>query len=107
MDIAFLIQEYLKDKQDLRDVENDSINIVDNQIIDWRFANIPCPTQEQLEALIPSVQANIDQNKANAEALKYLADTDWMVIRALEDSSKPVPADIVALRAEARLKVIK
>jgi hypothetical protein len=69
MDIAFLIEEYLKDKTALRDTENDSINIVNNQIQDWRFTNIACPTQEELDALIPVVQAKQTKEKLIADKL--------------------------------------
>lgn len=60
MDIAILINEYLADKLELRDVENDSLNIVDNQIVSWNFANIPMPTAEELavcEAAVLAKQA--------------------------------------------------
>ena len=49
MDIALIINEYLKEKDILR-TEDDSLNIVDNQIYSWNFVNIPCPTAEELEA---------------------------------------------------------
>ncbi|MCJ8138613.1 hypothetical protein [Falsirhodobacter halotolerans] len=39
--------------------------------------------------------------QTRAEAAAYLADTDWMVIRAAE-GGKPVPDDITARRAAAR-----
>jgi len=106
MDIALLINEYLKDKKELRDFENDSLNVVDNQIMEWSFSNIPQPTMEELEALQESVQAKLDQDAINKEALEYLASTDWMIIREL-DSGIACPADVKAARAEARAKVVK
>jgi hypothetical protein len=45
--------------------------------------------------------AAAEQARAVAEARAYLADTDWMVIRAAE-SGKPVPADVADRRAAAR-----
>jgi hypothetical protein len=39
--------------------------------------------------------------RANADARRYLAETDWMVIRASE-TGKPVPEDVIAARAAAR-----
>lgn len=60
MDIATLISEYLADKTEFRDSENDSLNIVDNQIASWNFTNIPVPTAEQLavcEAAVIAKQA--------------------------------------------------
>lgn len=55
MDIALCINEYLKDKQELRDLVNDSINIVDNQIYSWNFTNIPQPTKEELDAIAATI----------------------------------------------------
>jgi hypothetical protein len=51
MDIALCINEYLKDKGSLRDKLNDTINIVDNVIVEWNFANIPQPTNDELSAI--------------------------------------------------------
>jgi hypothetical protein len=56
IDIAILIEEYLKDKSALRDTENDSINIVNGQIQDWRFTNIPCPTRDELFDFVAVVE---------------------------------------------------
>ena len=39
--------------------------------------------------------------RAAAEAHRYLAETDWMVIRAAE-TGKPVPDDVAAKRKSAR-----
>jgi hypothetical protein len=38
------------------------------------------------------------------QSLKFLADTDWMVIRQLE-TGVPVPVEILQQRAEARLLI--
>ena len=46
-------------------------------------------------------QAVIDQERA--EAQQYLTSTDWYVIRANEPDGKPIPADILSARVEARL----
>ena len=48
-------------------------------------------------------QAVIDQNKS--EAQQYLTSTDWYVIRANEPDGKPIPADILSARVEARAKL--
>jgi hypothetical protein len=39
--------------------------------------------------------------RAVAEARAYLADTDWIIIRASE-TGKPVPVDVAEARAAAR-----
>ena len=106
MNTALLIDEFLKDKVDLRDFDHDALSVVDNQIVFWDFKNIPCPTMEELEALSPAVASKIQQDQINAEALKYLAETDWYVIRQM-DSGEAMPEDVKAKRAEARLKVVR
>jgi hypothetical protein len=45
--------------------------------------------------------AAAERARANAEARRYLAETDWMVIRAAE-TGKPVPVDVAEARAAAR-----
>lgn len=52
----------------------------------------PAPTPEQLK------------EREIAEKLAYLASTDWYVIR-YADSGVPVPDDIKAARAAARLRI--
>ena len=47
-----------------------------------------------------------NQAKTNDEALKYLAETDWMVIREV-DSGVPCPAEIKQKRQEARELIVK
>jgi len=42
-----------------------------------------------------------ERARISAEARRYLAETDWMVIRATE-TGKPVPEDVIAARAAAR-----
>lgn len=51
-------------------------------------------------------ERNIEQQSINAEALKYLADTDWLIIREV-DAGIPCPVEIKDLRAEARLKIVR
>ncbi len=43
--------------------------------------------------------------KESDDAKKYLADTDWMIIREM-DSGELCPVEIKQLRAAARLKVV-
>ena len=52
------------------------------------------------------ISAQVEQEKINAEALAYLASTDWMIVREVE-TQVPCPAEIKQLRAEARLKVVR
>ncbi len=43
--------------------------------------------------------------KQKAEALKYLADTDWYIVRMAE-TAKPIPQLVLDKRAESRLKIV-
>jgi hypothetical protein len=55
---------------------------------------------------IEDITAQVAQEAINAEALAYLASTDWMVIREM-DSGIPCPEDIKQKRAEARSKIVR
>jgi hypothetical protein len=105
MDIVLLIDAYLKQHEADRH-EDDSLNVCDGSIVRWDFKNIPQPSMEELEALQESVQTKIDQEAINKEALAYLLNTDWMVIREI-DSGVPCPEQVKTLRAEARAKIVK
>ena len=58
------------------------------------------------EIEILDISARVEQERVNAEALKYLADTDWLIIREL-DSGEACPADIKAERAAARARIVR
>lgn len=73
IDVIMLIEEYLKDKANLKDSENDSINIVNNQIHTWNFANISQPTLDQLFSLIPSLEASKNIKDILSEILELEA----------------------------------
>lgn len=105
-DPAILIGEYLKDKNVQ---ENDSLNVdlFLNGGPGWRFEAVLPPSISELYALIPSVNAAKTQEEINAEALAYLASTDWLCLRALENPSKPVPEEIKAQRQTARDRIVK
>lgn len=64
MEIALLIEEYLKDKTELMDYENDSFNIVENSIFRWDFKNIPQPTTEELLAFTAAVETRLATEQA-------------------------------------------
>jgi hypothetical protein len=52
------------------------------------------------------ISSQVAQQKINAEALAYLASTDWMVVREVE-TQVPCPVEVKQLRAEARLRVVR
>jgi len=63
--------------------------------------------QEALDAgavmLTGDDKAAIVTEEEKGVAQQYLASTDWYVIRANEPDGKPIPADILSARVEARL----
>lgn len=105
IDVAIAVSEYLSDKQDLVDHENDSINIVDNTLFAFNFKNIPHPSNAELIACFAAAEAKKVTAEQKAAALKFLADTDYLIIREM-DAGTPCPAEIKQLRAEARLKAV-
>jgi hypothetical protein len=103
-DMALAVSEFLADKSNLRD-EDDSINIVDNNIHSWRFVNIPQPSIDELYNAYNSAISKNNQAEINRQALKYLADTDWYVTRFAE-TGVAIPAEISTLRAQARAAIL-
>jgi hypothetical protein len=55
---------------------------------------------------ILDISAQVEQEKQNAEALAYLASTDWLIIREI-DAGVPCPVDVKAKRAESRSKIVR
>lgn len=106
-DYRLLISKYLQGK----DVtEDDSLNVelfLEGDLSGWRFANVPAPSLEQLHALHEQVEAEQNQIQVNNESLRYLADTDWLVTRAMENPNKPVPQEILEARQAARDRIVK
>ena len=55
---------------------------------------------------IEDISAQVEQESINAEALAYLASTDWLVIREI-DAGVPCPAEVKAERAAARARIVR
>ena len=55
---------------------------------------------------IEDITAQVSQQAVNAEALAYLASTDWLIIREV-DAGVPCPAEIKAERAAARARIVR
>lgn len=62
------------------------------------------PAEYTIEII--DITSEVEQEKINAEALEYLASTDWMIIREM-DSGVVCPADVKLARAEARSKIVR
>lgn len=58
------------------------------------------------EVEIIDITSQFAQEAINAEAMKLLADTDWLIIREL-DAGIPCPAEIKAQRQAARERIVK
>lgn len=74
------------------------------------FGQIIIPAMARLPAdytiEIQDITAQVEQEKINAEALAYLASTDWLIIREL-DAGIPCPTEIKIARQEARQRIVK
>ena len=55
---------------------------------------------------IEDITTQVAQEAINAEALAYLASTDWMIIREM-DSGTPCPAEIKTERAIKRAAIVR
>ncbi len=55
---------------------------------------------------IEDITAQVAQEAINAEALAYLASTDWIIIREM-DSGVACPEDVKQKRAEARARILR
>lgn len=60
----------------------------------------------EYEVEIEDKSAQLAQDAANAEALKYLAETDWYVSR-MSETGVAIPQEITAARAAARAAIIR
>lgn len=87
MDIKIAINQYLSDKQHLIDIENDSINIVDNQIHTFNYRSIVQPTKEELEACYELAIKEQEQKKNKEIAISYLKEADWKRNRHLSQKA--------------------
>ena len=66
---------------------------------EWLLTNTPEPEFTEAEL------AKQAQEKVNADALAFLASTDWYIIR-LQESGIAVPQTVLDARATARLQVV-
>ncbi len=55
---------------------------------------------------VVDVTAEVEQEKVNKECLAYLAETDYLIIRELDNGVK-CPEDVKAKRQECRSKIVK
>jgi hypothetical protein len=77
----------------------------DDQLAEWLAGDsFKYPEGYQVEYI--DISAQVEQERINAEALKYLADTDWLIIREI-DAAILCPSEIKTLRSEARSRIVR
>jgi hypothetical protein len=103
-DPALLIGEYLKGKA-VTDDDSLNVDLFLNGQGGWRFSQVDAPSFSELFSLIVPTISKVEQEKINREALAYLANTDWYVVRKTE-SGVEIPQDVSQARAEARAKIV-
>lgn len=59
------------------------------------------------EPVYEDITAKLEQDKINQECLQYLAETDFYIVRQMENPSKPVPEEVLVKRQLCRDSIIK
>lgn len=77
-------------------------SVIQEAVIEIQEQHIP----SDYEIVIEDITAKIAQEQINAEALKFLAESDFYIIRQL-DSGVPCPEEIKAQRQAARERIVK
>lgn len=88
---------------EIQEVMNDAGEIVQEFVPAVIKKQVKLKAEYSVE--ITDITAQIEQEKINAESLKYLQDTDWYIIREM-DSGVPCPVEIKTARANARSAII-
>jgi hypothetical protein len=86
------------------EVVNESGEVVQEAIPAVTVTMVKLKAEYTIEVL--DITAQVEQEKTNAEALAYLASTDWLVIREM-DAGVPCPAEVKAERAAARARIVR
>lgn len=85
---------------------------LDGTIEQSQFPNLeaweqhPYYNNPNFENVVEDITAEVAQKNLNAISLKFLADTDWYVIRQIE-TNVAVPAGILSERNQARLAIVR
>lgn len=114
MDYTLLVSKYLADKQVDAD---DNLNLdlfLSGDSSGWRFANVPAPSIEELEALNNQVEQEVIQSQTNQQARAFLNATDWQIIRHQDQLlsgetpslSEPELQTLLAQRKAARESIV-
>lgn len=86
----------------------DEADVLEERIVDGIDGTSRKEVKLKAEYLveIEDISAKVEQERINAEALAYLASTDWMVIREI-DAGVPCPVEVKAERAAARARIVR
>lgn len=86
----------------------DEADVLEEHIVDGLDGTSHKEVKLKAEYLveIENISAQVEQERINAEALAYLASTDWMVLRSI-DNGIPYPEEIKTERAAARARIVK
>jgi hypothetical protein len=60
----------------------------------------------EFEVIIEDITEKLEQERINQESLEFLASTDWLILREL-DNGTPCPPEIKAERQAARDRIVK
>lgn len=103
------LEWFNKEKQNGSFGKNESVEVIP-QVLDENNVEIS-PAQEIIHPAeytheIVDISLEIQQQQINAEALEYLASTDWMIVRELETGVQ-CPVEIKQLRQAARARIVR
>lgn len=73
------------------------------EILSAQYETVNVPAEYEIQ--VEEIQDNSVQEKANEQARKYLADTDWYIIRFMETGIS-VPSEISESRQSARNSIV-
>lgn len=91
-------------KHQLIETHNDLIQVSDFETYEELLAHKQMRMEANPEAVFE--ERNIEQQSINAEALKYLADTDWLIIREV-DAGVPCPVEVKSTRQVMRDRIVR
>lgn len=96
----------------VREGEEDTSNALETLEVEDLAATETEPAITHIEYRLPAeytieqedVSAQVEQEEINRQALQYLVDTDWYIIREMDEGT-PCPSEIKAERAAARSRI--
>lgn len=91
------VREWQEDVSQALDIRE--VNVLGQTITEYKLA---------AEYIIEQadITAQVTQETLNRQSLAYLESTDWMVVRFAE-TGVPIPEEVLAARAAARLAIVR